>query len=235
MTENCNMKTKVLLLIVGMMASLAHGQSFVETNTVTATPDKAIPVGNPTGVSVQFNVTGSTGVVSDVQVNLDITGGFNGNLYAYLTGPQGQMAVLLNRVGVTGSNPFGYSDAGFNITLDANATSNIHDYGSTGYSTNSSGQVTGTWKADGRNINPLSSGSLFDSAPTTSGLNVFEDTAATGVWTLFVADLSSGGGQADLSSVGISVITVPEPGTWALLGGGLVLVAAWRRQRTTQG
>jgi hypothetical protein len=129
MNKYWNIKTGIALLLAGTMSALVHGQSFVETNTVTATPGKAIPVGNPTGVSVQFNVTGSTGVVSDVQVNLGITGGFNGNLYAYLTGPQGQMAVLLNRVGVTGSNPFGYSDAGFNITLDGNATANVHDYG----------------------------------------------------------------------------------------------------------
>ena len=224
------MKKIIILLIGGMIGGLAQGQSFVETNKVTATPGVAIPMGNPTGVAVSFNVTGSTGVVSDVQVDLNISGGFNGNLYAYLTGPSGQLAVLLNRVGVTSGNPFGYSNPGFDVTFDVASTSNIHNYGSIGYTPNGSGQVTGVWAADGRNINPLSSGSTFDSAPTTSGLNVFEDTAPTGTWTLFVADLSSGGGVADLNSVGISVITVPEPGTLALVGGGLALAGIWRRR-----
>ena len=94
--------------------------------------------------------------------------------------------------------------------------------------------MTGTWAADGRNISPTSAGSLFDSTPTTSGLNVFVDTAAAGVWTLFVADLSSGGGTADLNSVGITVMTAPEPGTWALLGVGAAAVYFMRRRQTVK-
>jgi len=218
-----------------LLAAISFGwpARATQTNTVNLTPDVAIPVGNPIGVTEQFTVSGATGVVSDVQVTLNIAGGFNGNLYAYLVNPEGQLAVLLNRVGVTGSNPFGYSDPGFDITLDGNAASNIHGYGS-GYSVNGSSQVTGTWAADGRNISPTSAGSLFDSTPTTDGLNVFVDTAATGVWTLFVADLSSGGGTADLNDVGITVMTAPEPGTWALFGGGLVALFFRRPRRTAK-
>jgi len=50
------------------------------------------------------------------------------------------------------------------------------------------------------------------------------------VWTLFVADLSSGGGTADLNSVGITVMTAPEPGTWALLGVGAAAMYFFRRR-----
>ena len=227
------MKTKISVSILLLLVAVGVSVQATQTNTVTLTPDVAIPVGNPVGVSEQFNITGATGVVSDVSVTLNIAGGFNGNLYAYLVNPEGQLAVLLNRVGVTGSNPFGYSNPGFAITLDGNAASNIHGYGS-GYSVNGGGQVTGTWAADGRNISPTSAGSLFDSTPTTSGLNVFVDTAAAGVWTLFVADLSSGGGTADLNSVGITVMTAPEPGTWALLGVGAAAVYFWQRRRVAQ-
>jgi hypothetical protein len=44
-------------------------------------------------------------------VQLDITGRFNGDSYAYLIDPQGQVAILLNRLGVTSGNAFGCGDA----------------------------------------------------------------------------------------------------------------------------
>jgi subtilisin-like proprotein convertase family protein len=71
-----------------------------------------IPDGNPVGAVEQFTVGGVGGSVINVTVQLDITGGFNGDLYAYLVDPQGQMAVLLNRSGVDGGNPFGCSARG---------------------------------------------------------------------------------------------------------------------------
>jgi len=202
-----------------------------QTNAVDLTPGTFIPVGSPIGLTEQFAITGTTGVVSDVSVTLNIAGGFNGNLYAYLVNPEGQLAVLLNRVGVTGSKPFGYSNPGFDITLDDNASSNIHGYGG-GYSANGAGQVIGTWAADGRNISPTSADSLFDSTPATSGLNVFVGTAAVGEWALFIADLSSGGGTANLNDVGITVITVPEPAAWVLLDCGIIAVCFWRRRNS---
>jgi hypothetical protein len=52
-------------------------------------------------------------------------------------------------------------------------------------------------------------------------LNVFNDTVANGVWTLFIANIGSGGGTPSLNDVGITVLTAPEPGTWAMLGLGL--------------
>jgi hypothetical protein len=172
------------------------------------------------------------GTITDIQVRLDITGGFNGDLYAYLLGPQGQLAVLLNRPGISGSNPYGYSDRGFNITLDS-ASANVHGYGSS-YSTNGSGQVTGTWSADGRLIDPQSAGSVFDGASTLANLSVFNGTAANGLWTLFLADLSGGGGTANLHNVILSIVTVPEPQTWAMLGGGLAMLWLFRKRRASQ-
>ncbi len=83
------------------------------------------------------------------------------------------MVVLLNRSGVDGSNPMDYSDADFNIMLDGAATSNLHYYQSTPY-TITGGQLTGTWAADGRNIDPQSAGSLFSSPASTVGLNLYD-------------------------------------------------------------
>lgn len=202
-----------LLLLVSLT-----GRAQVTNATFTTSPNQAIPDGNPVGYVSTLNVSGMFGVVSSITVALNITGGFNGDLYAYLLSPQATMVVLLNRVGMSSSDAFGYSDAGFNISLTA-AGANIHNYQSGSY-TLSSGQLTGTWGADRRTINPQSAASAFDAAPTGNNFGVYNDTDPNGAWTLFVADLS-GGFQPTLVSWGLTVVTVPEPQTWALLGSGL--------------
>jgi subtilisin-like proprotein convertase family protein len=224
------MKNKLILLGLLATATLATAQPV--TNNYTWNPGTGIPDGNPVGLSEQFNVSGLGGLVTNVQVSLNISGGFNGDLYAFLSGPQGLLAVLLNREGVTTGNPIGYGDAGMNITLDGMANNNIHSYG-LGYTTNGLGQVTGTWAADGRNIDPQSPGSAFDSASTAANLGVFQGTQGNGVWTLFIADMVPGGGTAVLNSVDLAIITVPEPQTWAMLGGGILgLAVTFRRRRS---
>lgn len=62
---------------------------------------------------------GLTGTISDLTLSLNLNGRNNADLYAYLTGPNGGFAILLNRVEVAGDNPFGYQDTGFRITLSA--------------------------------------------------------------------------------------------------------------------
>jgi len=93
----------------------------------------------------------------------------------------------------------------------------------------SGGQLTGTWAADGRNIDPQSLGTVFDSASTVANLSLYQNTAPNGLWTFFFADLSTGGGAATLNNVVLSIMTVPEPQTWAMLGGGLMLFGLLRR------
>jgi hypothetical protein len=122
------MKNKILLTTTLLLA-VAHIQAqTVTTNGFSLTPASAIPNGSPVDLTEQFTVSGLTGTIADVQMQLSIAGGFNGDIYAYLTNPQGQMAVLLNRVGMDGGNPFGYGNAGFNITLDGAAEDNVHFY-----------------------------------------------------------------------------------------------------------
>lgn len=218
---------KILTVLMGLVALGVPAQTM--TTSYTLTPNAVIPDANPVGITEQFAASGLVGAIADIQVTLDITGGFNGNLYAYLAGPQGQSAVLLNRVGVTAVNPFGYSDAGMNITLDGNAVNNIHNYGSGGpdsYSLNGT-----TWAADGRNIDPLSAGSVFDAAATSANLSVFQNSEGNGGWTLFIASLSTGGSPATLNSAELSILTVPEPQTWTVLAGGAALLG-WLRRRS---
>jgi len=222
------MKIRLLILSLGLLVLPSWGQSL--TSSYTNSTVTVIPDGNPVGVMEQFNVTSLSGSITNVQVTLDITGGFNGDLYAYLVNPQGQFVVLLNRPGVTGSNPFGYSDAGMNITLDGLAGNNIHDYaigGSGSYSLSGT-----TWAADGRNVNPQAAGGVLYGTSTAANLSLFQNTDANGVWTFFIADLGAGGGSASLNGVILSIMTVPEPQTWLMLGGGLALFGLLRRRLT---
>jgi subtilisin-like proprotein convertase family protein len=211
-----------------LLAGVAHGQ--LVTNVTSTTVNSSIPEGNPIGITSSTNLSGISGTISSVTVTLDITGGFNGDLYAYLAGPAGGFAVLLNRVGLSSSNSFGYSDTGFDVTF-SDGNPNIHNYQVESPTFNGNGQLTGTWAPDGRNIDPQSSPSAFDSAPPTADFSSFDGDAANGAWNLFVADLSDGGGQGTLVSWGMTVVTIPEPQTWMLAAGGMGLLFALNRRR----
>ena len=227
------MKTGLSIILLAASGLWLPAQ-VTNSYTYSLTPHVGIPNGSPVGIAEQFTASGVAGAIADIQVTLDITGGFNGDLYAYLAGPQGQFAVLLNRVGVTAGNPFGYSDAGFSITLATSGTQgNVHNYQSL-IPAMMGGQLTGTWAADGRNLDPLSAGSAFDAAGTGANLSVFQNTDGNGVWTVFIADLSSGGGPATLNSLALTIMTVPEPQTWVMVGGGLAVLGLLRDRRHPQ-
>ena len=221
------LKVLAAAAVVLICAGLVQGQD-VLTNTSSTSVNSPIPDANPSGMSSRTSFSGIPGTITGVTVNLDITGGFNGDLYAYLTGPAGGFAVLLNRTGITSGNSFGYSDPGFNITL-SDGSPNIHSY-QLDSPTFSGGQLTGIWAPDGRNIDPQSAPSAFDSASTGTDLSSLVGNTADGTWTLFVADMSSGG-QATLVSWGLTVVTVPEPQTWILVAGGVGVLLALNRRR----
>lgn len=221
----------VAVMVLALWAASAPAQT--TTNySFSFSPNLAIPDGNFSGLALSTNLTGMGSLMTQVTVSLDITGGFNGDLYAYLTGPTGGFAVLLNRSGVTAGNAFGYSDTGFNVTFDDSASyNNIHFYQNVSYNLNGDGQLTGTWASDGRAIDPTSSPADFDTTPATATLGSFADTNPNGTWTLFVADLSSGG-QSTLVSWGLGITAVPEPSTWALLGMGMLIFLRRKKQPT---
>ena len=192
-----------------------------------------IPDDNPVGTAGTATVSGLAPVISAITVTLDISGGYNGDLYAYLS-YDGILIPLLNRVGVGTGNAFGYGDSGFDITLSSSAANNIHFYQNDSPSYNSSGQLTGTWQPDGRAIDPQSSPGAFDSAGTVTfaalnGLN------PNGTWTLFIADLSAGAAEP-LNQLESQYHAVPEPVNVALLCFGalaaLLKLLAWRRAAT---
>jgi hypothetical protein len=202
------MKARLLILYATGVLTL-NVQAGVYSGTGGSIPD-----GKPTGWATTVTVSGERSVITDVNVTLSISGGYNGDLYAYLS-YDGALLPLLNRAGKeTGSGPtywFGYGDAGFDgVTLaDGGAMGNIHNYGG--------GSVpTGTYSPD-------SGGLTF--AEKFGGKN------PNGTWTLFFADLSSGQ-QSTLGSWSLNIMAVPEPVNVALgVLAGLFLVVALARNK----
>ena len=152
-----------------------------------------IPEGNPVGVTFSGTVgDAGGGTVSGLTVTLNVSGGYNGYLYSYLVAPNGAMTVLLNQPGVTGSNPFGYSGSGLLKRATRRAVCFIQTTPET-----AGVAFTGTYHASGSLAN------LYGSP-------------ADGMWTLFFADLSSGGGSSQLNSWSLNITAVPEPVGMAL-------------------
>ena len=124
-------------------------------------------------------------------------------------------------------------DHGLTILLDDQLGTDLHQYGGNGGDT-----LSGTWAADGRNINPTSSGLTFDNTPRTALLNSFNGTDPNGVWTLYLADVAFGG-QARLAGWSLEITAVPEPMAaamaWFGLLFGLAQAAGWLCKRVRRG
>ena len=220
----------ILVVLVLGLATAAQATVFDYSWTLNA----PIPDGDENGwqstKTIQSTTPGDTSTymaakyteIQDVNVTLNISGGYNGDLYGYLVSSDG-FAVLLNRVGKgEGSDPltsFGYGNNGMNIKLNdtATETTDIHQYQAVGgYS------ITGgaEWRPDGRTTDPslVTSGTGDRNALLS---NFIGDNPHTS-WTLYFADLGSGQ-QSTLVSWGLQITAVPEPVTWALLiFGGMV-------------
>jgi subtilisin-like proprotein convertase family protein len=219
-------KNKFAAIIAGLMLGAGAAFSQVNNYSFTFTNGGVVPDANASGFALATNLTDMVGSISDLSISLDVTGGYNGDLYAYLAGPAG-FAVLFNRVGVSNNaSQFGYSDPGLNITFSSAAINDFHYYQDVaGYSLNGT-----TWLADGRNIDPQSDPNAFLSASQTATLNSFYNTVPNGTWTLFLADLSSGS-QSTLVGWGLDITTVPEPaGLAPMLFLGLAFLC-WRKKK----
>ena len=143
------------------------------------------------GLVSVLNVASPIGSLSDVNVTLNISNGWNGDLFAYLVHESGY-AVLLNRVGKTGSNPLGYSDAGLNVTLDDQAANDVHTYRLSlfgNHNTPLAGALTNSWQPDGRAEDPSL---VLNTTPRTDMLSAFNGMNPNGEWVLFVEDDATG-------------------------------------------
>ena len=208
-------QTWLAILILGTSLS-ARGALYGPYTTFTGgggVPDGGYPTGWSDTRDVG-TITMPPGWTAQVTVTFTISGGYNGDLYGYLS-HGGVLVPLLQQVGLnTGSEPvysYGFSTSGFNnITLSDLATANgsIHNV-----------------------ENPVSGQSYLPDGGT---LSSFANINPSGNWTLIFSDASTGGGQSTVTSWNMDITAVPEPVNVALglLGGlSMVVVAARRRQQ----
>lgn len=221
------MKTFTLASLWLLLASFAPLQA--ETFTFSGL-NQAVPDGDPNGLSNTQTVSTAITSIGSLTLGLDLSGGFNGDIYAYVTHSTG-FTSLLNRVGRTAGDPFGYDDDGFQVTFsDSAANGDIHNYRSV--TTPAPGfPLTGIWQPDARTADP---DMVTDASARTAFLSSFNGLDPNGSWTLFLADLSSGpaGGSFTLNSwsLNIEATPIPEP-TTILAGVGLLGLVAWRERR----
>jgi len=204
----------------------------------------AIPDGDLNGVVLLDNVNIHTPVdINRFTIYIDAVGdpiGANGDLNIFIKSPgaNGIIAQLVNRPGVTGSNPLGYQDNGIHVDffdgVDPSGVSHtdFHFYQNDpvyGVVSDTTG-VTGVFKTDGRNIDPLSAGSAFDSAERNKTLAAFQGIDPYGDWVLFAVDVLSGG-NTKIKDWGIDFSPIPEPQSYAMaIGAGLMAFGIYRRR-----
>src|SRR5262249_20818658 len=101
----------------------------------------------------------------------------------------------------------------------------VHVYRSESTPTTGS-PLTGAWQPDGRNINP---NSVIDTDSRTALLSSFHNDSVNGRWTLFAADLQSGG-LSLIDNWTLTITAVPEPAAFgAVTALGLLALAISRR------
>lgn len=146
-----------------------------------------------------------------VEVGLHLVGtpsdnGFASDMFVSLNHGFGPTSILINRVGMTDSDPMGFFYDGWNVTFrDGAANGDIHLFdGGTGV-------LTGLFEPDGRT-------SPFDSVRS-SLLDVFNGRTGNGDWRLAVGDLSESG-QMRLVEWSLTLhgeTVIPEPSAFSFL------------------
>jgi hypothetical protein len=199
------------LLQIGQAALFIQGSTGQSGTSEGSVANPMIVDGNPAIVIANtMTLSGLGSSFSSFTVTLNLTGGYNNGLYAYLA-YGGTTVTLMNQPGYA-LNGFGATGAGMNITLQDGSS----DHGSIQSETGAS-VLSGTYNA---------AGSL-------SGISGDPN----GSWTLYFSDTIAGGGDTTLNGWSLDITAVPEPVNLALgaFGGlftvtGLVKIA--RRRKT---
>jgi subtilisin-like proprotein convertase family protein len=215
----------VLTVIAGLLLWPASTSAAVLQ--VEELVDSVIPDGDPAGLVSYMPIFGGAPEITKVTVTLELSGGFNGDLYVHLSHDSG-FAVLLNRVGRTAEEPLGYLDAGLSVTFDDQAIQgDIHRYRETLGGPVLNGPLTGAWQPDGRTTLPTMTVASDLRGASLAG---FRGLDPKGQWTLVVADFG-GGGEATLVKWGLTITTVPEPQSVGVAAAGGLLVSGWLVRR----
>ncbi len=203
-----------LLCLLATSAAL-HAQD------VSWTENLLIPDGDPSGLALTRTVHIPVPQLNTLGVWLETSGGWNGDLYAWLAHDTG-FSVLLSRPGRSATLLDGYPGSGMTISLRDSAAQDIHLYE---LATPAGGEPTDWWQPDGRDTSPFD---VVSTDPRTAMLSSFSGLDSSGDWTLFIADLVPGE-QATLVSWGLYFNPVPEPSTALLLAAASWLASRRRR------
>ena len=210
-------RERTISLIAILLALTPRASALV--NTFSWSGSQLIPDNNASGVAYTFNFVGGPLAITNVSVSLNIAGGWDGDLYAYLSHGSG-FSVLLNRIGSTSGNSGGSGVSGMNVLLSDSYATDIH--------TATNNPLTGNFAPDGRNVNPFGA---LNTDPRTAFLGSFNGIDPNGSWTLFFADVSPLSTSTIQSwSVNIGA-TVPEPGSLAVIGLAAAVVFVARSKR----
>ena len=180
---------------------------------------QVIPDNDPVGVAYGLNF-GTAGLrISDINVSLNISGGWNGDLYAYLSHGS-DYAVLLNRVGATTSGADGYGTSGLNILLEPVTThAGIVDI----HTVQNPESSPTAYAADGR--------VAYTDTIRPQTLDVLLNADPYGSWTLYFADRAAVS-TATLTGWSLEITAIPEPVNVALGGfAGMFLAVTLVRSR----
>lgn len=176
------------------------------TATPTFVVSTTIPDNNIIGVADTRTVMTGITEISSIEVAITLTGGWNGDLYAYLS-HAGGFSILLNRPGRSVAFPDGSGSSGMAVIFSDAAAADIHT------AIPGSGMVTGIYQPDGRNVDPAT---VLDTTTRSALLGSFIGLDPNGDWTLYIADTSPGV-VATFQSWSLTVTGVPEPSA-GLLG-----------------
>jgi subtilisin-like proprotein convertase family protein len=227
--KTCSLTALGFALLLAYAPS-AGGATILLTDNVRGD----IPDGSSSGLARSFTVDAAWETITNVEVVLQIgatNGGeaFLGDLYVYLTNGT-DLAVLLNRPGRSATSLAGYSDnQSLNVTFTNTAVEDIHNYRQSVTGSDSNPLVAalgGIWLADGRSSDPAN---VLDTDSSSARLDKFNGSAASNDWSLYVADLSSGGTH-QLVSWSMQLTTVPEPSSLFLSACAFPLLLRRRRR-----
>ncbi|CAM3500744.1 M36 family metallopeptidase [Aequorivita lipolytica] len=155
------------------------------TGSQSSSPGTPIPDNNPTGVTVTMNVTEDVSI-TDLDVNLNISHTYVGDIIVTIKSPLGTMATIVDRPGRTTT---GFGCSGDNIVAA------LDDEAATPVESECAGSV------------PTINGSFIPNNP----LSIFDGESTMGVWELTVSDVV-GSDTGIINSWGIDYdyeVTVP--------------------------
>lgn len=193
------MKLNILIGALIVLALNAHATLYTFDSGTGAGVIPDADSGGAVGISFTGGVTGfSPDLISDISISLNISGGYNNDLYGYLRSPDGTLVTLLNRPGSLYT-----SGSGFNIVL-----------GISGTSIQAATETPGAVLGDGV--------TMYQSA---ENMTAFYNHSASGTWTLYFQDLSPGE-SSTLNSWTLNITAVPEPVHAALAGFAAMTIGA---------